>query len=186
MTDLSALLTQHIGRFDALLAHPDTEAADVMGEQKAASLLCTFEATLSEPDTGGPRVEARAHIAPGGYAEEAEIVVWEGEEVARMDVEPDSGLHRALELWFGDMWVTWDDVQEEPGEHVVVTSALGLIPGDHVYRLGLTVADVEDAGVDSSLEPMVTVRYRETHGTDVWRADRGVTVIREAPEGGDH
>lgn len=53
----------------------------------------------------------------------------------------------------------------------------GLEPGDHVFRVGRTVTSVEDAGTNTAGEVMLRVHFAATEGTEVWPADRMVSIL---------
>lgn len=158
MTDsLPFVLKAEIERFEALLKTVDSEAEHpdtILALATGMSMSCTFEAELSEGGRGGPTIEVQANVLPGGRIGDARLELREGGASAREYIEPDSGLHRALAVWFTDMWDTWEEVPEgTPGELLGVR-AEDLLPGDRLVRLDLTVAGVEDSGINSAGEGM--------------------------------
>lgn len=108
MTDLTAFLTEYLRRFD------NAADADVAAEQIGSSMNCSFEVYLTESGTDGPEVTAYAEILPGGEIAEAHLEARQDGEVATCDIEPGTGLHRALQDAITDMWTGWDDRSAHP------------------------------------------------------------------------
>lgn len=187
MTDsLPSVLKAEIERFEALFL-PDGPEADhpdvVEGLQTGKSLSCTFGVELSDPEVDGPTVEVHADVEPGGLIAAAWIVARDGEVSAEEYLRPDTCLHRALGVWFTDMWDTWDEVPEGTAGEAHLVRASDLRPGDRLFRPDLTVSSVEDGGSNSAGEGMVVIRYEETPGTDRVPYLKGFTVIRDEPDG---
>ena len=187
MTDsLPSVLKAEIERFEALFLPdgPEAEHPDVVeGLQTGKSVSCTFEVELSHREVDGPTVEVHADVEPGGLIAAAWIVARDGGVSAEEYLRPDSCLHRAIGVWFSDMWDTWDEVPEGTAGEAHLVRASDLLPGDFLFRLGLTVSSVEDSGINSAGEGMVAVRYEETSGTDRMPDLKGFTVIRDVPDG---
>jgi len=186
--ELAPLLTAEIERFEALVVTREGEGSQpgvVLDHAVDMSLSCTFEVTLSEPGADGPSIKAHADVAPGGLIGDAWIEAQDGHTSNTADIEPGSGLHRALALWFTDMWDSWDEVPlGTPGE-VLGVCVSDLVPGDRLVRLDLTVACLEDNGGNNTAgEPVLTVRFEEVSGTELWPADRTLKIIRNAPRDG--
>lgn len=186
--ELASLLTTEIERFDSLVMTADGErwpSGDVLDDAVDMTMSCTFEAALTEPGANGPSITAHAEIAPGGLIGHAWIEAQYGHASETGDIEPGSGLHRALGLWFTNMWDSWDEVPlGTPGEALGVCVS-DLVPGDRLVRLDFTVARLEDNGGNNTAgERVLTVHFEEVSGTEVWPADRTLTIIRNAPRDG--
>lgn len=182
--DLTAQLT-------ALIAHHDTlrevEAPGALDLPMDTSYECYYEVTIAEPEPGtnGPRIKAHADVLPGGIVGEVRLEARYDGEVAAMDVEPDTALHKAVQVSFTDMWDSWDEILEgtTSGE-VMGVCVSDLRVGDLVWRLDLTVAGVESGGINTAGEDLVAVYFEDNPGREVWPASRSLTIIRNGDD--DH
>lgn len=186
--DLASLLTAEIERFNALVLTTESERLSIDAVFEAAldlSVACLFEVTLAEAGSDRPGITAHAQIDPGGLIGEAWIKAEDGNASRTEVIEPGSGLHRALGLWFTDLWDSWDEVPlGTPGE-VLGVCVSDVVPGDRLVRLDLTVVRLEDNGGNNTAgEPVLTVHFEEVSGTEVWPADRTLKIIRNAPRDG--
>ncbi|MDN5698722.1 MAG: hypothetical protein L0G85_00220 [Kocuria sp.] len=180
MTDLDALLTDQFIRFEA---HQGTDDPPL-----SMSFMCTLDVGIVEPDPGvaGVMVVAHADIAPGGRIGEAWLEARDDDASRTAGITSGSGLHRALLEWFHDMWSSWDEVPEGTEGDVLEIRASNLRPGDLVWRLDRIVAGVHESGINAADEPVVTVDFEDTTGTEVWPADQLLTVIRDTDEADEH
>lgn len=180
MTDLDALLTDQIIRFEA---HQGTDDPPL-----SMSFMCTLDVGIVEPDPGvaGVTVVAHADVAPGGRIGDAWLEARDGDASRTAEIPSGSGLHRALLDLFHDMWSTWDEVPEGTEGDALEIRASDLRPGDLVWRLDRIVAGVRESGINAADEPVVTVDFEDTTGTEVWPADRLLTVVRDPDEADEH
>lgn len=176
--DLSALLAVHIDRFDDLLA---TEGMDaILTMPLTMSMSCAFDVDFTDFETNEPSLEAHAHVEPGGTVTEASLEARLDDASASVDIEPDTALHQALQRWFTDMWDSGDEVLEGTASGVVMgVRVADLRVGDRVWRLDLTVAGVESAGINTAGEHLLAVYFEDNPGREVWSVDRSLTIIRD-------
>lgn len=180
--DLSALLAVHIDRFDDLLA---TEGMDaILTMPLTAGISCALDVDFTDYETNEPRLEAHAHVEPGGTVTEASLEARLDDASASVEIEPDTALHQALQLWFTDMWDSGEEVLEGTASGVVMGVCVAdLRVGDRVWRLDLTVAGVESGGINTAGEDLVAVYFEDNPGREVWSVDRSLTIIRDDGDG---
>lgn len=158
----------------------DADPDDIADLPDDLSFSCSFKASIDEHEPDHPTIRFDAGVAPGGDVEGATVKVEVGEDSVTELIEPGSGLHRACQRWFIDFWEIWDEGEVEESEEVHVVPASELEIGDRWFRYDLTVAGVDNDGLTRDEEPAVRVRYEETSGTDRWRADRLLAVVRSS------
>lgn len=178
--NLSALLATELERLEATISAADAPDEVILDMSTTTSLMCSLMASIVQPESGttGPMIVAHADISPGGRIADARVEALDGDETITRHVEPGTALHRALAVWFRDVWDSWDEVPEDTPGEVLGVAVSDLRSGDEVVRLGLTVASVEDGGQNSSGDPVLVVTFEEVVGTEVWPASRMLTIIR--------
>lgn len=129
--DLAALLTAELDSLEATVADADAPDDVVLDMSTSQSFICSFLATILEPEPGtaGPVIVAQADIDPGGRIADASVEARDGDRTITRDVESGTPLHRALAILFEDFWSSWDEVPEgTPGE-VLGVRVSNLLPG---------------------------------------------------------
>lgn len=105
-TDYTDQLKAQIERFDRVHEAVDASAFpdEVLHEYTGLGHSQQFEATLVDD----PCIEATADIHPNGNISSMQLRVSEGgRRIQEIEVEPDSGLWHAMEVWLEDMRTTW-------------------------------------------------------------------------------
>lgn len=160
----------------------DADPDDIAELPDDFSFYCSLNASIDEHELDRPTIRFHVDVAPGGDVDVATVDVEVGEDSVTEHIEPGTGLHRACQRWFTDIWDTWDEVEIEVPAEVLVVSASELEVGDLWVRYDLTVAGVDHDGLTRDEEPAVRVRYKETSGTDRWSSGRLLTVVRNGAD----
>lgn len=175
--DLTAQLTAHIDRIDDLLATQGPDA--ILALPVDRSFVAEFVVFVSDLTADHPSLMAHAAVDPGGRIDGVTLEAQLGDESASIDLEPEMGAWKAVQILFDDMWTSWDEVPEPVAGQAVGLCVSDLQPGDLVVRLDLRVAGLEDAGMDTNGDRLVAVHFEGNPGREVWRSDRALTIIRD-------